>query len=248
MADPTNYVRINTKVKDTAFASIIVKNVPIDRDFGMLQMEMLGSTNPVKIISSYTDKEDYDKLLPLWRKFNLKPHSLILEYDYMFYETDERITSNYTGDTPEDHDPGIWNHNIAIAAIDVSGIIQPIEKSPNFLLYNAAFVNCSGDRTGVANKIVYLYVDIASEFEFYEYFINPRVKKCGTMRRHSIAADYVNTGFSMNMEAVYSKTEKNMIITKNNAHLFQKTNKNLFTLSDRPAPIDQIMLHLAQYD
>ena len=151
------------------------------------------------------------------------------EYEKMtsLFDSNRRFhTMIYThGEKPDDE----TNRVVMIGAFPVKGIISPIRNSNNFKLYNGCFINCKPFQWNgeFYNKLVYVLVDIYSQFNFQEFIVTDN-DDYGLLIDHRFYIDYDNI--------VYTP-EISHIPYNGRQELFTKPSKNIFYLSDVPKDI-----------
>lgn len=174
--------------------------------------------------SKYTD-DTYDTILS---KFDdACSHTLIFDTTHRNYTADEAKERVIHDD---ERKLAYLDKILLLIAMPIKGIVAPVKKSPNFKLYNGAFITCKlfPWNGSYYNKLVYYFVDMNTCFSFQE-FVQTDNPEFGVMHNYYFS---LNSDMEISMQKITS-----IIPYHNRENWFIKPEKNLFFLSDIPSDI-----------
>jgi hypothetical protein len=193
----------------------------LDKDF-FATLQRYCSMYHLEMLNLYTDQK-YDEIVTKFDKSCLF-HSVILYID--------------TTDTPQE-ETEMPEPQLLIGALPFNGIVSPITKSAFYTLYNGKFIPCKkfcleSHPKKWYNSIVYVLVDIHSDFTIHEFHSPKENSKYGVGIQYIWALKKMPENGKLNLAHMQIE---NPVLYAGNEQLFTKPNRNLFHLSDIPSDV-----------
>lgn len=211
--DPKGEV-MSSAMKAYEFEEKYTKNVPLPYfNFQYYLSELFKGDYFCEILNRYVD-ETFDELTEPFIKYSeLTFHNVLFHIDLT-----RKNVEKYT---------------ILVCGFPIRGIVNRIPKSDDYTLYNGILVNTEPFKYNFQEytTIIYMLVDVKSKFQFSEYIQSDEMR--GDMITYSFFPEYLYEG---NMSFRFLTTP-NKIPMKNRERLFEKSSKNIFSLSDIPKDI-----------
>lgn len=182
-------------------------------DFHYYLSEVFKGDYFCEILNRYVDEKFDDLTEPFTKYFNLSFHNVLFYID---------ITRK-----------NVEKFSILVGGFPIRGIVNRIGKSDDYILYNGILVNTEPFRYNLEEyaTIIYMLVDVKSKFQFSEYI--QADENYGDMITYEFFPEYLYDG---NVSFRFYK-KPNKIPMKNREFLFEKSSKNIFSLSDIPKDI-----------
>ena len=222
--------------KRTPFSTLLFKSKTLAENFMNL--------SELDIDTKTRKKEILELISPLLNSCSMEMYNLFLDNEYDMYK--EIFSNNvlhtiilFIDDSKPKHKT---DKVIMIGGYPVRGMISPMTKSQDYLLFNGSFISTkmfSMKEDMVENnndfiyydKIVYVLVEIKTQFEFREYI--PLHDSIGLCYNHRFMIG-IDDDKSIKVD---SELECRKIPIAGREYLFQKPEKNIFHLSDVPKDI-----------